>query len=53
MIEKMGGTVTVDSIEGQGTTFTVSLVMKAYIRSEEESSDNSIDVESMRRENIK
>jgi signal transduction histidine kinase len=29
MIEKMGGTVSVDSVEGKGTTFTVSLVMKA------------------------
>ena len=27
MIEKMGGTVTVDSIEGTGTTFTVLLVL--------------------------
>jgi hypothetical protein len=41
MIEKMGGTVTVDSIEGEGTTFTVSLVMKAQIISQEESNDNS------------
>ena len=29
MIEKMGGTVTVDSEEGIGSTFTVSLVMQA------------------------
>ena len=28
MIEKMGGTVKVDSIEGEGTTFTVSLVLQ-------------------------
>ena len=27
MIEKMGGNVTVDSVEGTGTTFTVSLVL--------------------------
>ena len=31
MIEKMGGSVTVDSIEGVGTTFTVDLLMKAKI----------------------
>ena len=31
LIEKMGGTVTVDSEEGFGTTFTVSLIMKALI----------------------
>jgi signal transduction histidine kinase len=35
MIEKMGGTVTVDSVEGEGTTFTVSLVLKAVILPEE------------------
>jgi signal transduction histidine kinase len=29
MIEKMGGTVMVDSIEGVGTTFTMLLMMKA------------------------
>lgn len=29
MIEKMGGTVTVDSVEGVGTTFTFSLALKA------------------------
>jgi signal transduction histidine kinase len=36
MIEKMGGTVTVDSVEGEGTTFTVSLVMKAMMMPEEQ-----------------
>ena len=29
MIEKMGGTVTVDSVLGQGTTFTVQLVLQS------------------------
>ena len=29
MIEKMGGTVTVDSVEHFGTTFTVIIAMKA------------------------
>ena len=32
MIEKMGGTVTVQSEEGVGTTFTVSLVMQAKLQ---------------------
>ena len=31
MIEKMGGTVTVDSIVGTGTTFTVLLVLQSNI----------------------
>ena len=32
MVEKMGGTVDVDSEEGVGTTFTVSLVMQAKMQ---------------------
>lgn len=32
MIEKMGGTVKVDSIEGVGTTFTMLLMMKAKLK---------------------
>ena len=35
MIEKMGGTVTVDSELGQGTTFTVSLVLQSNLVSEQ------------------
>ena len=35
MIEKMGGTVTVDSELGQGTTFTVSLVLQSNLMSEQ------------------
>jgi signal transduction histidine kinase len=31
MIEKMGGTVKVDSIEGVGTTFSMFLMMKAKV----------------------
>lgn len=31
MIEKMGGTVKVDSTEGVGTTFSVELVLKAEV----------------------
>jgi signal transduction histidine kinase len=44
MIEKMGGTVTVDSIEGEGTTFTVSLVLKAAIIPEEPVVELSIEI---------
>jgi signal transduction histidine kinase len=35
MIEKMGGSVTVDSIEGVGTTFLVELLIKSAIIDEE------------------
>ena len=31
MIEKMGGSVAVDSIEGHGTTFTVKLILKSKV----------------------
>jgi signal transduction histidine kinase len=31
IIEKMGGNVEVDSIEGFGTTFTINLAMKANV----------------------
>ena len=34
MIEQMGGTVKVDSIEGKGTTFTINLFMEAKIVNE-------------------
>lgn len=36
MIEKMGGSVTVDSEEGQGTTFTVDLSTKSQLIQNEE-----------------
>ena len=32
MLEQMGGTVNVDSIEGEGTTFTIDISTKAQIR---------------------
>jgi chemotaxis protein histidine kinase CheA len=35
MIEKMGGSVSVDSIEGVGTTFAVELLIKSRIDDEE------------------
>ena len=44
MIEKMGGTVTVDSVEGEGTTFTVSLVLKAVILPDEPVVEPSIEI---------
>jgi signal transduction histidine kinase len=34
MIEQMGGTVKVNSIEGKGTTFTINLLMEAKIANE-------------------
>ena len=36
MIEKMGGTVHVDSIVGEGTTFTVQLILQSKIAARED-----------------
>ena len=35
IIEKMGGSVSVDSIEGVGTTFTIELLIKALVVDEQ------------------
>jgi signal transduction histidine kinase len=41
MIEKMGGAVSVDSIEGEGTTFTVHLAMRAKLSSNNKPKESS------------
>ena len=46
MIEKMGGTVNVDSVEGVGTTFTMHLMMRANMKPEEINNQSVVEIES-------